>query len=108
MVDILLTCGKHLHDHIISLTGKVLVLKTLLIQPLYIERPVQSQQSERKCCIHVLSVTILSLCLWFSDWIFEMLRRSVVYLCVFFGVGGKRGDLHLIIYILQSIICHIP
>jgi hypothetical protein len=46
-IGILLTCRKHLNDHIISLRGKTSVHKTNLILPLFIEVPVPSQESER-------------------------------------------------------------
>ena len=46
-VDIVLTCAKHLHDHIISLKGQVGVNKTSLIPPYFILVPVPSQKSER-------------------------------------------------------------
>ena len=45
-VDILLTCGKHLHERIISLREEVWVHKTSLTLPLFIEVSVPSQESE--------------------------------------------------------------
>jgi len=57
-IDILVTCGKHLHDHIISLRGKVWAHKTSLIQPLFIIVPVPRQEREQSC-ICVLGVPIL-------------------------------------------------
>ena len=36
-LEILLTCGKHLHDHIISLRGEVWAHKNNLAQPLFID-----------------------------------------------------------------------
>ena len=59
-VDIILTCEKHLLVCIISLRGKVLVHRTSLTPPLFIEVPVPSQESEQSC-ISVLGVSILSL-----------------------------------------------
>ena len=60
---ILFTCEKHLHDYIISLRGKVWAHKTSLTQPLYIEVPVSSQESERSC-MYVLAI---SFCLCFYN-----------------------------------------
>ena len=58
---IFVTCGKHLHDCIISLSGKVWApKKTSLTPPLLIEVPVPRQESEPSC-ICVLGVSILSL-----------------------------------------------
>jgi len=54
-VGILLTCGKHYHDHIISLRDEVLDYKTSLTQPLFIEVPVPNQENEW-LCICVLRV----------------------------------------------------
>jgi hypothetical protein len=48
-VDILLTCGKHLHDCIISLRGKFSINKTSLTPPLVVEVLVPSQECERFC-----------------------------------------------------------
>jgi hypothetical protein len=48
-VDILFTCGKHLHDCIISLSGDSLAHKNNLIPPRNIEMPVPSQDIERSC-----------------------------------------------------------
>jgi hypothetical protein len=44
-ISILLTCGKHLHDHIILLRGDLWSHKTSLTPPCCIEVPVQSQES---------------------------------------------------------------
>ena len=48
-IDILLTCGKHLHDSIISLKWEILTHTTILTSPLFIESPAPSQDSERSC-----------------------------------------------------------
>jgi len=48
-VGILLTCGKHLHDHIISLKGDVWGHKTSLTQPRFTEVPVPSKEYDRSC-----------------------------------------------------------
>ena len=59
-VDILLTCGKHVHDGIISLRGEVWAHTTSLIQPLLIEVPVPSQEHEPSCiCVLVISILLL-------------------------------------------------
>ena len=60
-VDHLLTCGKHMHDGIISLRGDVCAQKTSLTLPLFIEVSVPSQESERSCTsICVRSVDVAS------------------------------------------------
>ena len=59
-VGILITCGKHLYDYIISLRGQVWAHKISLTPPLLIEVPVPRQESERSC-ICVLGVLILPL-----------------------------------------------
>jgi len=61
---ILLTCGKHLHDHIISLRGEVWANTTSLTPPSFIEVPVPSQESERSymyICVLGLSILPLSM-----------------------------------------------
>jgi hypothetical protein len=47
MMVILLSCGKHLHDRLISIRGEILVHKTTLTLPLFIEMPASSQESGR-------------------------------------------------------------
>jgi hypothetical protein len=47
-VGILLSCGKHLHDRLISIRGEVWVHKSSLTLPLFIEMPVPSQESGRR------------------------------------------------------------
>lgn len=47
----LVTCGKHVHDGIISLRGEVLAHMTSLIPPLFIEVMVPSNESERSCVV---------------------------------------------------------
>jgi hypothetical protein len=59
-VGILLTCGKHLHDRIISVRGNPLAHKPSSSLPLFIEVSVQSQECERSC-IFVIRVSILYL-----------------------------------------------
>jgi hypothetical protein len=59
-VGIILTCGKQLRDHIISLRVEISANKTSLILPLLIEVPVPSQESEQSC-ICMLGVSILPL-----------------------------------------------
>jgi hypothetical protein len=50
-------CGKHLHDRIIALRGKIWTDETSLTPPFIIEVPVPSQESQRSCCICVLRVS---------------------------------------------------
>ena len=57
---ILITCGNHLHNCIISLKREVWACKTSLTLPLFIKVPVPSQESEGSC-ICVLGVSILPL-----------------------------------------------
>ena len=59
-VGTLLIRGKHLCEHIISIRGEVWTIKTSLSQPLFIEVPVSSQESEWSC-ISVFGVSILPL-----------------------------------------------
>ena len=59
-VDNLLTCGKHLHDCIISLREEIWAQKTSLTLPLFTEVPVPSQESELSH-ICVLGVSIFPL-----------------------------------------------
>ena len=66
-VGILLICGKHVHDRIISLRGGVWVHKANLIPPLFIEVPVPSKENERFCaCVFPVSVFPLSTILIFD------------------------------------------
>ena len=60
MPNVLLTCGKHLHDCIISTSREVWAKKTSLTLPLFIEVPVPRQENEWSC-ICVLGVLILPL-----------------------------------------------
>ena len=46
-LGILLKCGNHLHNRIISLRGGVCECKTSLTPPFLIEVPVPSQENER-------------------------------------------------------------
>ena len=48
-VGILLKCGVHLHDRIISLRGVGWVHNSSLTQELYTQVPVPSQESKRSC-----------------------------------------------------------
>ena len=59
-IGLLITCGKHLNDGIISLKGGVWDHQTSLIPPLCIEVPVLSTESKRSC-ICVLMISILHL-----------------------------------------------
>jgi hypothetical protein len=56
-----ITCGAHLHDHIIELRGEAWAHKTSLTPPVSIRVPVPSQESERPCsCVLVVSSLSLS------------------------------------------------
>ena len=70
-VDILLTCGKHLHDRIISLrgeiwTGEVWAHKTNLTPPHFIEVSVLQESQRSYICVLRLSVLVLSTILIFD------------------------------------------
>jgi hypothetical protein len=57
---ILLTCGKHLHDRIISLREYVIAHSTSLTTPLFIEVHVSSQKSERSYkCVYRICILLL-------------------------------------------------
>ena len=57
---VLLTSGKHFHDLIISLGGKVLFHNTSLAPPPFIKVSVSSHESERSCgCVLGLSILVL-------------------------------------------------
>jgi hypothetical protein len=61
-VDILLTCGKHVHDRIISLREEVWAYKTSLIQPPLIEVSVPNQEHGPSCiCLLVISWAVMYL-----------------------------------------------
>ena len=77
-VDILLTCGKHLHDRIISPRGDVWDHKISLTLPLFIEVPVPIQENERSCiCVLGVSIFPLSMILIFD---FLNWSDSVIFL----------------------------
>jgi hypothetical protein len=73
--SILLTCGMHLHDRIISLTGEIWTHTTILTLPLFIEVPGPNTESERSC-ICVLEVSILPLSMIFLFVFGEFYRHS--------------------------------
>ena len=78
------TCGKHLHDRIISLRGGRggWSYKTNLTLPLCIKVPVPSQESEQSCiCVLGLSILPLSTIRIFDFW---SCSDSVVFLCFSF------------------------
>jgi hypothetical protein len=66
-VCMLLICGNHMQDRIISLRGEVGVHKTRLAPPLFIEAPVPNQESYQSCMC-LLAVWILPL---FTNLIFQ-------------------------------------
>ena len=61
-VEILLTCGEHWHDGIISLKGEVWVHKTSLMASLFvIEVPILCHESGRSCrCVLEVSYLHIS------------------------------------------------
>ena len=68
-VDLLLRGEKHLHVHVISLRGEVLVHKISLITLLFIEVPVPNQESEQSC-ICMLSMSIFDFRIVPTVWYF--------------------------------------
>ena len=90
-VDILLTCGKHLHDRIISLRGDVWDHKISLTPPLFIEVPVPIQEHERSCiCVLGVSIFPLSMILifdflnWSDSVIFFVLKGHNFFFAILF------------------------
>ena len=80
-VGILLTCGRHLHDHIIVLRPEVFwVHKTILTLLLFTEVHALSLESERSCiCVSEVSIsTILIFC-------FEIVPTVVFYCFSFYN-----------------------
>ena len=66
-ICILLTCGKQLHDNIISLRGEMLAHKTSISPPRFIEVPVPSQKIDQSCiCVYGVSILPLSTILIFD------------------------------------------
>ena len=59
-IGIFLTCGKYLHDRIISLRVKIWAHKTSAFPGLFIDMHVPTQECERSC-ICILGVSILPL-----------------------------------------------
>jgi hypothetical protein len=51
-VGILLTCGKHLHEHITSLREELWAYTTSLFLSLFIEVSVLSQENDWSCACH--------------------------------------------------------
>jgi hypothetical protein len=88
---ILLTCGKHLHDRIISLREYVIAHSTSLTTPLFIEVHVSSQKSERsyKCVYRICIPLRFFYCIWNcpDSVIFVFLSHcpdSVIFVCLIF------------------------
>jgi hypothetical protein len=66
-VDMLISCGNHFHDYIISLRQEVWAHKTSLTLPLFIEVPVLIQEPEQSCnCVLRVSIWPLSTILIFD------------------------------------------
>ena len=95
-VDILLTCGKHVHDGIISLREEVWAHKTSLIQPPLIEVSVPNQEHGPSCiCLLVISILLLFTILIFdlgivpTVWylfVFHFIHNITKLLCSFFKI----------------------
>jgi len=71
-VDILLSCGKYLHDRFISLRGEIWAHKNSLTPSLFIEVPVPSQECERPC----IFVLVVSIFLCFYHFLIELCNSS--------------------------------
>ena len=86
----LLTCGKHVHDGIISLRGEVLAPKTKSIPPLFIEVSVQSQNvssHEFACLGYIFYHFLRFLIIWFwnrSDSVVFHFHCIIAYLLNFY------------------------
>ena len=80
-VGILLVCGKHFHDCIIS--WDVYVHKTSLTLPLFIEVSLPSQENEQSC-IFVLWVSIFPL---------SMFRQFNTKKTMTYGIRNPGSDL---------------
>ena len=81
-VGTLLTCGKHLHERIISLRGKICIHKTRLTPPLLIEVHVPSQENEQSCtCGLGISILLLSAILIFD---FGIVPKGVIFFAFHF------------------------
>ena len=81
-VAILLACGKHLHDRIISLRMEACVLNTSLTPPLFIQMPVPIQLSK----LHIFVCQGYRFCLCFYNfdiWVWNS-TDSVVFFFIFF------------------------
>ena len=78
-INTLLTCGKYLHDRIISLICEVCVHKTRLTRHFYW----LSVPGKWASCMCLVEVYILSLFLHFSDWVSELIWRYSIF-CLHF------------------------
>ena len=63
-VGILLTCGKHLHDRIMSVTGEIGLHKASLTPSPFIEVPVQIHDIERSCLLDFSCFQKFSIGFW--------------------------------------------
>ena len=58
-IDIVLACGTHLHDRIISLRGEFWTYKTSLTPPLFIEVPTLHLKDFKTTNVHKLTLFFL-------------------------------------------------
>ena len=73
----LLVCGKHLHDHILSFRGQV-----WLTPSIFIEVPAQGQDRKRPC-LCTSGMSILPLFQQFFDQVLELLLQCGIFHCMF-------------------------
>ena len=95
-VDLLLRGEKHLHVHVISLRGEVLVHKISLITLLFIEVPVPNQESEQSC-IWMLSVSIFDFRIVPTVWYFYLSYFRIVPTVLYFF-----HFIHCIVYLSSN------
>ena len=92
-VGILLICGKHFHDCIISLRWEVFVHKTSLTLPLFIEVSLPSQENEQSC-IFVLWASIFPLSMFRQCSIFcSHLKQFSTKKTMTYGIRNPGSDL---------------
>jgi len=99
-VGILLTCGRHLHDHIIVLRPEVFwVHKTILTLLLFTEVHVLRLESERSCiCVSGVSISPISTILIFC---FEIVP-TVWYFIVFHFITDRHQQAVGLCWLLKT------
>ena len=84
--------GRHMHDHIASLRREVYTHNTSLTPPLCMKVPVPSQDKNKRSCISVLEVSILSLSMIFY-WRHTYFSCFIIkFLCKHFNLYDNTED----------------